>query len=180
MAGQIISPDFLSGDTVAVARELVGQCLCVKDRQGLTQRHLITETEAYTGPEDLACHAAKGRTERTEVMFGPPGHWYVYLCYGVHWMLNIVTRETGHPAAVLLRGVETAPGPGRLTKALAVDKAYHTKPATEDTGLWLEFNQSSTPARLLKAGPRIGIHYAGEPWVSKPWRFTLSDEGDAP
>ena len=87
----------------------------------------ITETEAYVGPHDLACHGSKGRTPRTEVMFGPAGHWYVYFVYGIHWMLNAVTDDEGHPAAVLVRGAGDWDGPAKLTKALKIDKAFDAR-----------------------------------------------------
>ena len=143
------------------------------------------------GPEDRACHASKGRTERTEVMFGEAGRFYVYLCYGMYFMLNIVTGKKDYPAAILIRGAEVidgpAPleiararsvkalmGPGKLTKALKIDKKLNDKSVSRRTGLWLEdrgFDLKSAGWRI-KRTPRIGVQYAGQ-WAKKPYRFLL-------
>lgn len=140
---------------------------------------MITEVEAYDGPEDKACHASRGRTARTSVLFGPPGHWYVYLCYGIHEMLNLVTGPEGYPAAVLIRGVEGFVGPGRVTKALGIDRRFNTRPADRAAGLWIERpSRAPDPAQIL-ATPRIGVDYAGLEWASKPWRFVLRTVGAA-
>jgi DNA-3-methyladenine glycosylase len=149
---------------------------------GAERRLRITETEAYDGPEDRACHASKGRTGRTEVMFGPAGRWYVYLCYGVHEMLNLVTGPREWPAAVLIRGVEGVSGPGRVTRALAITRALNgtaateeaaeTAGATENGGLWIEPAERGLLAEgEILAGPRVGVDYAGPEWAAKPWRF---------
>lgn len=162
-----------SRDTVTLARGLIGRVLAVRDADGV-QRRRIVETEAYDGPADLACHASKGRTSRTEVMFGGPGVWYVYLCYGVHEMLNLVTGPEGWPAAVLIRGVEGAVGPGRLTKALGIDRRLNARAAAVETGLWIEDDGWVPPAGwTITAGPRVGVAYAGPEWSAKPWRFQL-------
>ena len=116
---QVLPPAFFALPAEEVALALLGKTL-VRRRGKRLEAFGITETEAYIGPEDLACHAARGRTQRTEVMFGPAGRFYVYLVYGMHWMLNVVTGEVGHPAAVLIRGAGAIEGPGRLTKALAI------------------------------------------------------------
>jgi len=134
---------------------------------------MITETEAYCGPHDRASHASRGRTPRNAVMFGPPGFWYVYLCYGVHWMLNLVTGAEGYAAAVLLRGVEGAVGPGRLTRALAVNKAFDGKPCVSATGLWIEEPMGNLTGWRRHRGPRIGVDYAGSEWAAKPYRWWL-------
>lgn len=162
-----------SRNTVEIARDLLGQRLCRRDASGAVRRARITETEAYDGPLDLACHASKGRTARTEVMFGPPGRWYVYLIYGMHEMLNLVTGPEGWPAAVLIRGVEGLTGPGRVTKILAINRALNGVAATEAGGLWVEtFAPDEAPrAEDVLAGPRVGIDYAGAEWAAKPWRF---------
>ena len=134
---------------------------------------MITETEAYTGPDDLACHAAKGRTARTDVMFGSPGYFYVYFVYGMHWMLNVVTREEGYPAAVLIRAVDGISGPARLTKHFQIDGALNAKPSARSTGLWIEDRGIIIRPRDIMKMPRIGVDYAGE-WAEKPYRFLLS------
>lgn len=133
----------------------------------------ITETEAYIGPHDLACHGSKGRTARTEVMFGPAGHWYVYFIYGIHWMLNAVTDDEGHPAAVLVRGAGTWDGPAKLTKALKIDKAFNTRSIEPEAALWIEDRGLKISRARIARTPRIGIDYAGR-WAAKPYRFLLS------
>ena len=139
-------------------------------------RHRITETEAYDGPLDLACHGSRGRTARTSVLFGPPGHWYVYLCYGIHELLNLVTGPEGYPAAILIRGIEGYSGPGRLTRSLAIDRTYYGRPMHPTSGLWLEEDGFQPPAAEVVATPRIGIDYAGPEWAAKPWRFLWGPE----
>jgi DNA-3-methyladenine glycosylase len=160
-----------------VARELLGTRLVVRAAEGRIARHVVVETEAYLGAHDLACHAARGMTPRNAVMFGPAGHWYVYLCYGMHWMLNIVTGPVGTPAAVLIRGVRDHVGPGRLTRALGIDASHNGRPAGRPSGLWFE-EGLSVPARLVARTPRIGVGYAGE-WAAKPLRFVV-DPGKLP
>lgn len=169
---KVLAHSFFNRSAERVARELVGAYL-VRRVRGKTCRYRITETEAYVGPHDFACHASKGRTKRTEVMFGPPGRWYVYLCYGMHWMLNVVTGEDGYPAAVLIRGIENISGPGRVTKALAITGALHGAAANQASGLWFEKGES-VPSRLVQQTPRIGVAYAGE-WADKHYRFVLKD-----
>ncbi len=154
-----------------MARELLGKYLVRRVGDELTAA-VITETEAYVGPHDLACHASKGRTARTEVMFGPAGHWYVYFIYGMHWMLNAVTDDEGHPAAVLLRGAGDWNGPARLTKALSIDKALNGWPAAPASGLWIEDRGLKIARSRIRRTPRIGVEYAGH-WAEKPYRFVL-------
>jgi DNA-3-methyladenine glycosylase len=145
---------------------------------------MITEVEAYDGPKDRACHAHCGRTERNAVMFGPAGHWYVYFCYGVHFMLNIVTGEVGYPAAVLIRGGKGSRGskgskraiefngPGKITKVLRIDKRLTNKRASRASGLWIEDRGIVVPSSSIKRTSRIGVAYAGS-WARKPYRFLL-------
>ncbi len=163
-------------DTVAHARGLLGQWLCVRQADGTVCRARITETEAYHGPEDLACHASKGRTGRTEVLFGPAGRWYVYLCYGIHELVNLVTGPEGWPAAVLIRGVEGVSGPGRVTKVLGIGRALNgrrAEPGAEGGAeAWIEAaEEGAVPDAEVMAGPRVGVDYAGTEWAAKPWRF---------
>jgi DNA-3-methyladenine glycosylase len=171
MAEPMTADFFRRRNTVATARALIGRTLARRWPDGRETRLVITETEAYHGPEDLACHASKGRTKRTEVLFSPGGVWYVYLCYGVHEMLNVVTGPEGFPAAVLIRGVKGVSGPGRLTKALGIDRALNGRAVAPESGLWLEPGVLSVPAGQIQATPRVGVDYAGEEWASKPWRF---------
>ncbi len=155
-----------------VARDLLGARLVVRGADGRLARHVVFETEAYLGAHDLACHGARGRTPRNAAMFGPAGHWYVYLCYGIHWMLNIVTGAEGVPAAVLIRGAGGHVGPGRVTKALGIDRGFDGRAATRATGLWFEPPVAAVPGRLVATTPRIGVGYAG-PWADKPLRFVV-------
>jgi DNA-3-methyladenine glycosylase len=166
----ITSRELEQKNTVALARWLLGKVLV---RQGIAGReiHQITEVEAYHGESDLACHARKGRTKRTEVMYQSGGRWYVYLCYGVHEMLNLVTGPAGQPSAVLIRGLEKVSGPGRLTKRLGLTRALNNQPASPESGLYLENHGVVVSPRHIKSGPRIGVAYAGPVWSAKPWRF---------
>ncbi len=174
---RLVTPGQLrTTDTVKLARWLIGKHLAVatSGHDGEIRRLRITETEAYDGPEDLACHASKGRTARTEVMFGEAGHWYVYLVYGMHEMLNLVTGPADYPAAILIRGLEGISGPGRLTRSLGISRArFNTRPAIPDTGLWVEDDGFIVSRSRLQITPRIGVDYAGSKWASKPWRFVL-------
>lgn len=159
--------------TVALARWLLGKHLVRRMADGRLDARLITEVEAYHGESDLACHARAGRTRRTEPLYGPGGQWYVYLCYGIHEMLNLVAGPPDWPAAILIRSVEGIVGPGRLTRQLAIDRTLNGLAAQETTGLWIEDRGVTVPRRLLKITPRIGVDYAGEIWANKPWRFTF-------
>lgn len=169
--GKALGPQFFDRDAKRVARELIG-CYLVCRRNNNLLRHKITETEAYAGPHDLACHSSKGRTKRTETMFGPPGTLYIYLIYGLHWMLNVVTGPIGYPAAVLIRGVETLAGPGSLTKALGITGAMNGLATTEGTGVWFAGSDDKR-ARIFRTA-RIGVEYAGPVWSAKKYRFVLS------
>ena len=173
-----LSSDFFARRTVTVARELLG-CVLARRVNGKVVRARITETEAYVGPHDLASHASRGRTARTEIMFGAPGTFYVYFVYGAHWMLNVVTEREGYPAAVLIRGIDGAPGPGRLTKTLGITGELNAKPSATKTGLWIEPREAAVSPRAIRTSPRIGIGYAGPLWAAKPYRFTLAAEGAA-
>jgi DNA-3-methyladenine glycosylase len=132
-------------------------------------RARIVETEAYFGEEDTACHAHKGRTPRTDVMYWPGGFAYVYLCYGMHDMLNVVTGPADHPEAVLVRGVEGAIGPGRVTKALGITRALNRENLVTSQRLWLE---SDGLHPKFTASPRIGIAYASWRDQRRKWRFS--------
>jgi DNA-3-methyladenine glycosylase len=165
-----LAPEFFRRPALRVARELVGKVLVRRHADGRLEAAVIHETEAYVGPHDKACHAAKGLTPRTAVMFGPAGVWYVYFVYGIHWMLNVVTGEEGFPAAVLLRGAGRWVGPARLTKGLAIDKDFNGQPASAASGLWIEDRGIALPRGAVRRTPRIGVEYAGE-WAAKPYRF---------
>lgn len=157
-------------DTVAIARSLLGKVL-VREDGDESSPWLVTEVEAYDSERDLACHASKGRTARTDVLYRAGGIWYVYLCYGIHEMLNLVTGPAGHPAAVLIRGVAGINGPGRVTKRLQIGRELNGHPAAPGSGLFVADAGFKVPARRIVATPRIGVDYAGPVWARKRWRF---------
>lgn len=165
-----LTADFFIRDVLDVAPDLIGKRLVRKFDDGTIRKYLITEVEAYRGSEDLACHASKGRTPRTEIMFHEGGHVYVYLIYGMYWMLNVVTGKVNVPQAVLIRGIEGYNGPGKLTKALEINKSFYGQNLLTSENLWIEngLNQVS-----YQTTPRIGIDYSGDTWKNKPWRFLL-------
>ena len=180
---------FYNRPTLTVARELLGARL-VRILDGQKLVGIITETEAYIGQTDLACHAKAGLTPRTAPMFGLPGHAYVYFTYGNHWMLNVVTEKEGFPAAVLIRAIQPIEGievmmerrggrdtlgPGKLTQALGITKSANNVDLTEaNPRLWIEAGQF-IPNKSVTIGPRVGLNKTPEPWLSKPWRFLVSN-----
>jgi DNA-3-methyladenine glycosylase len=168
--GKRLLKDFYTRDVLEVAPEMPGKMMVLRQNDGSLGRFRVTEVEAYRGSEDLACHAFKGRTPRTEIMFHEGGRIYIYLIYGMYWMLNIVTGEKDNPQAVLIRGVENYPGPGKLTKALGIDKSYYGLDVVTSDRMWYEDAGLILP---VKSGTRIGIDYAGEYWKSRPWRYYL-------
>ncbi len=168
MSNNRLGSDFFRRDVLVVAPELVGKTLIRSFDSFSQQEFIITEVEAYRGGDDLACHASKGKTARTEVMFHQGGLVYVYLIYGMYWMLNFVTGEPENPQAVLIRGLAGCYGPGRLTKRLAIGKEFYGEDLSTSTRLWVE-DRGCSP--VIIAAPRIGVGYAGKEWASKPWRF---------
>ncbi|MDR1585689.1 MAG: DNA-3-methyladenine glycosylase, partial [Prevotellaceae bacterium] len=158
---------FYEKDAVVAARELLGKTLVRVWKDGTQSRYLITETEAYRGEEDLACHASKGRTARTEIMYAEGGHVYVYLIYGMYWLLNIVTGGKNHPQAVLIRGIGTITGSGRVGRELKMDKSFYGENLLTSPRIWLE---DAPDVDSFRALPRIGVDYAGEEWKNKAWR----------
>ena len=160
-------------DAVTMAKALLGMTLCRRLDDGSVLRARIVETEAYFGEEDTACHAYKGRTPRTDVMYMDGGHAYVYLCYGMHEMLNVVTGPADHPEAVLIRGIEGATGPGRVTKAMRVTRALNRENMVSSKRLWIE---SDGTCAKFKATTRIGIGYASRRDQSRKWRFVATPE----
>jgi DNA-3-methyladenine glycosylase len=166
--------DFYARSTLIVARELLGMHL-VHDDGGEIRIGRIVETEAYLGPHDLAAHSSKGRTARTDVMFGPPGHAYVYFIYGFWNCINVVTRAEGTPHAVLLRALEPVSGvsdktwgPGLLCRAMNIDRGLNRADLTGER-LWIERPSKRRPVRVSRSA-RIGVDYAGD-WAQRPWRF---------
>jgi DNA-3-methyladenine glycosylase len=166
----VLGPAFFEMPADVVARELLGRAL-VRRIRGKRVALTILETEAYLGPHDLACHAARGRTTRTEVMYGPPGTLYIYFVYGLHWMLNVVTGAEGEPAAVLIRSAGGVSGPARLTRTLRIDGALNGRLAEPGSGLWFETGKGSCKAI---ATPRIGVDYAGPRWSARKLRFLVA------
>ncbi len=170
--------EFRSPDTVSIARRLIGKFLVRRMPCGAIAA-MITEVEAYQGEEDRACHARFGRTARSAMLYEAGGIWYVYLCYGIHEMLNLVTGPRDRPAAVLIRGVVGASGPGRVTRAFGIDRRLNGAPADTSSGLWVEDRGVRIPPRAIRATPRIGVDYAGPVWADKPWRFVCADPATA-
>jgi DNA-3-methyladenine glycosylase len=161
---------FFTRDVLDVAPGLLERVLAVKSENDQVSRFIITETEAYRGYDDKACHASKGRTPRTEIMFHQGGKLYVYFVYGMYWMLNIVTGMENDPQAVLIRGLRGCTGPGRVSKLVGIDRSFYGEDLTTSSRIWIEDNGINP---VYKTGPRIGINYAGEPWKSMPWRYYI-------
>lgn len=162
---------FFRRECLEVARDLVGKVLVHRTVDGEI-RLRITETEAYCGEWDTACHAHKGRTKRTEVLYGPPGTIYVYLCYGIHFLLNIVTGQEESPQAVLIRACQEANGPGKLTKALGITGSLNRESVLTSPELWVEDDGLRCALHTAK---RVGIGYASQEDQDRPWRFILGD-----
>lgn len=197
-ANKRLSRSFFEQPTLKVARNLLGMRL-VRIENGIRLAGVITEAEAYRGEEDLACHAKAGRTPRTLVMYGQPGHAYVYFTYGMHWMLNFVTEAEGFPAAVLIRGIHAVEGldiiaqrrkgrpptqwtdgPAKLCQALNLDKTFNGSDiCSSDAELFVE---AGTPISdsTVTIGPRVGLNTVSEPWKSMPWRFRCKIEDEWP
>jgi len=190
-----LNRDFYDRPALEVARALLG-CRLVREQFGQHLTGLILETEAYQGEEDLGCHASAGKTPRTAVMYGPPGHAYVYFTYGMHWLFNVVTDRVDTPSAVLIRKIqpiegldimaENRPykagksgwtdGPAKLTQALAVDEQFNGADlCNPESQLWIE-NGEPIPDHQVERTPRIGLNSVPEPWKSIPWRFVVTQE----
>lgn len=165
-----IPNSFFQREVTEVAPDLLGKVLFRRFDDGTIMSMLITETEAYRGGEDKACHANKGLTKRTKVMFEEGGLVYVYLIYGMYWLLNFVTGLPGDSSAVLIRGVEKISGPGRVGRALQLNKSFYGENLATSERLWLE-DKGIKPDFIC--APRVGIDYAGEPWINKPWRYII-------
>ena len=172
MKGKILDENFFHRDVLEVAPDLVGKFLVRTFDDGTVVKLRITETEAYRGEEDTACHASKGRTERTEVLYGKAGTIYVYLCYGVHWLMNVVTGEEGQPQAVLFRACQVYDGPGKLTKKLGIDKSFNKESFCGNPRIRIEDDGYSPEIEKL---PRVGIDYATPEYRDILWRFADKD-----
>ena len=169
----ILGESFYRRDCLETAPELVGKILVHRLADGTELRERISETEAYRGEEDLACHASKGRTKRTETMYKEGGTVYVYLCYGMHWLVNVITGEKDKPQGVLIRCGEVHKGPARLTKYLQIDGSLNNT-LIYGGNLWIEDDGLKHGVKTAK---RVGIDYAGEYWKNVEWRFIL-DRGE--
>lgn len=166
----VLDYTFYQRDVLEVAPGLIGKYLVRQFNDGKIIRSMITEVEAYRGEEDMGCHASKGRTARTEIMYHPGGVIYVYLIYGMYWMLNFVTGQKNDPQAVLIRGLEKIWGPGKITRQLKIDGSFYGVSLVDSGLIWIEDN--GIKAQYI-AKSRIGIEYAGEIWKNKMWRFIL-------
>ena len=178
---KILGRKFYARPTLTVAKDLLG-CMLVRTIAGKEVRALITETEAYIGQDDLASHASKGKTKRTELMYGRAGRAYVYMIYGMYYCLNIVTEKKDFPAAVLIRavkiegaGYEKTNGPGKLCRELKIDRELNGADMTQGEKIWIERGKKIAPEKI-KASERIGVAYAGSS-AQNPWRFTIPDKG---
>ncbi len=185
--GVTLPRTFYDRPTLSVARQLLGARL-IRILNGTKLVGLITEAEAYIGEKDLGCHAKAGLTPRTRVMYGPPGHAYVYFTYGNHWMLNVVTEHEGFPAAVLIRAIQPlegirliaerrngrdTSGPGKLTQALSITKEANGIDLTSRMSPLRIEKGFRIPDSAVTIGPRVGLNNVPEPWKSKPWRFLI-------
>jgi len=189
---------FFNRPTLQVARELLGTRL-VRLEGGERTAGIIVETEAYIGEEDLGCHAHVGYTPRTRVLYGPPGHAYVYFTYGMYWMLNFVAEREGFPAAILIRGIvpsegieriaarrqgrpekQWTDGPGKICQALSINRAQNdTDLCVPEAEIFVEFGEN-IPDSCVTTGPRVGLNGVPEPWKSIPWRFIARYETKNP
>ena len=163
-----LGQDFFTRDALEVAPALVGCRLVRTLPDGETRTLTITETEAYCGESDSACHAHRGRTRRNAPLYERGGIFYVYLCYGIHWLLNAVTGAEGAPQGVLIRACEGYPGPGRLTKALGIGGELTGLPVDGCAGLRFAARDGEWE---ITAAPRVGIAYAEPEDRARPWRF---------
>ncbi len=167
---KVLKQSFFCRPTLKVAEDLLGKYLVRRVRNKEIALK-INEVEAYDGFEDRASHAHKGRTRRTEIMFGDAGYFYIYLVYGMHYMINIVTHKKDYPAAILIRGAGMYDGPGKLSKFLNVDKKMNSRKADKKSGLWFEDRGVKIPKKSIGKTPRIGVGYAGPVWSRKKYRF---------
>lgn len=177
--GKILKRNFYNRPTLEVAKDLLG-CFIVRKIKGKGICAMITDVEAYIGEEDLACHASKGRTKRTEVLYGKPGHAYVYLIYGMYYIVNFVTQIEGFPAAVMIRGVKIegvdckkTNGPGKVCREMKIDRSLHNWDITKGEEFWIQ-KGARVNAKDIHIAKRIGIAYAKH-CAHYPWRFYIKN-----
>lgn len=161
--------NYYTSDALTIAKDLLGKTIVREFEDGTILKTKITETEAYVGEQDLASHASRGKTPRTQIMYGKAGHIYMYFIYGMYWMLNVVTGEENMPHAVLIRGIEGTNGPGRVAKVLQLDKSFYGEDLTTSKRIWIEDTRLPKDTKIIST-TRIGVSYAKE-WAQKPWRF---------
>ncbi len=154
-----------------LAQDLIGKLLCRETQEGVLKCR-ITETECYYGEEDTACHASKGKTDRTKILYERGGLAYVYLCYGMHSLFNVVTGQEGHPEAVLIRGISDQNGPGKLTRAMGIDRGLNGEDLVVSSRLWIEDDGFRPKVRTDK---RVGIDYATPKYRDILWRYLIDD-----
>lgn len=169
-----VNEDFFHQDALIVAPEMLKMQLVRHFESGEALVLDITEVEIYRGEEDLACHASKGRTPRTNVMYLQGGRVYVYLIYGMYWLLNITTGPNDHPQAILIRGTQQIKGPGRVGKSLQLDKSFYGENLNTSNRLWLQWRTHNVTSGYITL-PRVGINYAGEHWAGIHWRFLTTE-----
>lgn len=172
MKTKVLNKDFFNRAAMEVAEDLLGKFL-VRKYRGKEIAGMITEVEIYEGFKDKASHAYKGVTGRNKPMFGEAGNWYVYLVYGIHYMLNIVCGKKDYPSAILIRGVEGVSGPGKLTKHFKIDKSFNHKPATKETGLWIKDRGVKIKLKDIRRSNRIGVDYAGKYWAGRLYNLSI-------
>jgi DNA-3-methyladenine glycosylase len=165
-----LDSQFYRQDVLALAPQLLGKQLVRVLDNGTRLSLTITEVEAYRGEDDLACHARFGRTPRNAIMYSHGGVVYMFLIYGMHWMLNVVTGSLDFPEAVLIRGAGAFDGPGKLTKGLSLEGSFNGEDLCTSPRLWIE---DAPAVECYQTTPRIGIGYAAKQWRDIPWRFTL-------
>ncbi len=165
-----LNKDFFEQNAIEIAPKLLGKNIVVNN-DGIIKKYAITEVEIYSGEEDTACHASKGKTERTKIMYESGGHIYVYLIYGMYWMLNIVTGKADYPEAILVRAMAGFNGPGKVGKELSIDKTFYGEDLSTSNRIWIEDNDNSTTNYYTEK--RIGINYATEKWKNINWRYII-------
>ncbi len=169
----ILTEEFFHRDALIVAPELVGKIIVRILDDGTEIRERIAEVEVYRGEEDKACHASKGRTKRTEILYGESGFIYVYLCYGIHWLMNVITGEKEQPQGILIRCGDVHDGPAKLTKYLQIDGSFNGEKICGNNRIRIE-DDGFKPE--IRTASRVGINYAGDYWRNIKWRYIAEKE----
>lgn len=174
MPTERICASFFQNDALDVAPKLLGMQLVRRLDNGQLIQMEITDIEVYKGEDDLACHASKGKTERTQIMYATGGKIYVYLIYGIHWLLNITTGKEGMPQAILIRGTKELAGPGRIGRFLQLDKSFYGEDISTSDRLWLQTGKT-VDKKDIELLPRVGVDFAGDYWANILWRWRVRD-----